>query len=71
MGVQQPPVRSAQKVKGTVLWVFESINTLRGTVIQHAACLTRPQSKLTLTLPDIPALRSAIECFMPSLQESL
>jgi hypothetical protein len=32
-------------MKRTVLWVFESLATLRRKVIQRAARLTRPQGK--------------------------
>lgn len=56
----QPEPRPAT-MKRTVLWVFESLATLRRNVIQRAARLTRPQGKWTLTLPEIPALRAAIE----------
>jgi hypothetical protein len=56
----QPEPRPAT-MKRTVLWVFESLASLRRNVIQRAARLTRPQGKWTLTLPEIPALRSAIE----------
>ena len=48
-------------MKRTVLWVFESLATLRRNVIQRAARLTRPQGKWTLTLPEIRALRAAIK----------
>lgn len=50
-------------MKRTAQWMFESLGTLRRNVIQRAARLTRPQGKLTLILPNIPALRSAIERF--------
>jgi len=54
------PPRSAT-MKRTALWVFESLGSLRRNVIQRAARLTRPQGRWTLTLPEIPALRYAIE----------
>ena len=44
----------------TAGWMFENLSTLRRNVIQRAARLTRPQGKLTLTLPNIPALTTAI-----------
>jgi len=47
-------------MKRTALWVFESLATLRRNVVQRAGRITRPQGKLTITLPDIPALRSEI-----------
>jgi len=55
----QPEPRTAT-MKRTVLWVFESLHTLRRNLIQRAARLTRPQGKWRLTLPDIPSLREAI-----------
>ena len=55
----QPEPRKAT-MKRTVLWVFESLHTLRRNIIQRAARLTRPQGKWTLTLPDIPSLRDSI-----------
>lgn len=60
----EPESRPAT-MKSTARWVFESLHTLRRTIIQRAARLTRPQGKWTLTLPDIPALRSAILRFNP------
>jgi len=46
--------------KRTVRWIFEELDTLRRTVIQRAARLTRPQGRLTITLPDIPILKYAV-----------
>ena len=44
----------------TATWMFENLDTLRRNIIQRAAKITRPQGKLTLTLPEIPALRADI-----------
>ena len=63
MGVAAP-VRRGATMKRTVRWVFETLGTLRRNVIQRAAKLTRPQGKWTLTLPDIPALKTAIAGYM-------
>jgi hypothetical protein len=59
--LQALPLKRTASMKRTALWVFESIETLRRKIVQRAARLTRPQGKWTLTLPDIPVLRSAIE----------
>jgi len=62
------PERKAATMQRTAQWTFESLDTLRRTIIQRAAKLTRPQGKLTLTLPDIAALRRAIERYtIPNL----
>jgi hypothetical protein len=62
------PERKPATMKRTALWMFESLDTLRRNIVQRAAKLTRPQGKLTLTLPDIPALRNAIQRYtVPSL----
>jgi hypothetical protein len=58
--LQAVPQKRPASMQRTALWVFESIETLRRRIVQRAARLTRPQGKWTLTLPDIPALRSAI-----------
>jgi hypothetical protein len=59
--LQALPQKRPASMKRTALWVFESIEMLRRKIVQRAARLTRPQGKWTLTLPEIPALRSAIE----------
>ena len=48
----------------TVKWVFEELSTLRRNIIQRAGRLTRPQGKLTLTLPTNPSLKEDILRFM-------
>lgn len=52
--------------KRTVRWIFEGLDTLRRNIIQRAGRLTRPQGKWTLTLPNIPALQSAILRLIPA-----
>lgn len=59
---QLPPPR-ALGVKRTARWVFAELATLRRTVLHQVGRLTRPQGKWKLTLPDIPALKSALEGF--------
>lgn len=53
-----PPSRGLSASR-TVLWVFQGLDTIRRTVIQRAARLTRPQGRLTITLPDIAAFKNA------------
>jgi Transposase DDE domain group 1 len=60
-----PPARGVS-AKRTVLWVFEELATLRRTILQRAGRLTRPQGRLTLTLPNIPALQAAILRLLPA-----
>jgi len=60
-----PPARSTV-IKRTAAWVFEELNTLRRTIIQRAGRLTRPQGRITLTLPKIPVLQNAILRFLPT-----
>lgn len=60
-----PPLRSTT-MKRTAAWIFEELDTLRRTIIQRAGRLTRPQGRLTLTLPRIPALQDAILRFLPA-----
>jgi hypothetical protein len=60
-----PPLRSTA-IKRTAAWIFEELDTLRRTIIQRAGRLTRPQGRLTLTLPKIPALQDAILRFLPA-----
>ncbi|WP_009962901.1 hypothetical protein [Verrucomicrobium spinosum] len=59
----QPPPQRELGVKRTARWVFAELGTLRRTVLHQVGRLTRPQGKWTLTLPDIPALRAALEGF--------
>lgn len=47
------------------LWVFEELNTIRNGILRTAGRLTRPQGKLTLTLPKSKALQKAIARFLP------
>jgi hypothetical protein len=54
------PERRQSSRQRTASWVFESLDTIRRKIVQRAARLTRPQGTWTITLPDIPALRSAI-----------
>jgi hypothetical protein len=61
--LQAEPQKRPATMHRTALWVFESLDTLRRNIVQRAARLTRPQGKWTVTLPDIPALRSGIERF--------
>lgn len=56
----QPKAKSST-MQRTAQWIFESLGTLRHNIIQRAGRLTKPQGKLTLTLPEIPALRAAIQ----------
>ena len=42
----------------TVVWVFQGLETIRRTVIQRGTRLTRPQGKLTITLPDIAVFKT-------------
>ena len=55
----EAPTRHAT-MKRTAKWVFESLGTLRRNIIQRAGRISRPQGKLTITLPDIPGLRAEI-----------
>jgi hypothetical protein len=57
------PVRGTTQ-KRTVRWIFEELDTLRRTIIQRAGKLTRPQGRLTLTLPNIPALQNTILAYL-------
>lgn len=59
---QQAPPRKLG-VKRTARWIFTELGTLRRTVLHQAGRLTRPQGRWTLTLPDIPTLKSALEGF--------
>lgn len=63
--LQATPVPRRATMKRTAAWVFEELATLRRTIIQRAGRLTRPQGRLTLTLPLIPALQNAISRFLP------
>ena len=51
---------SPAAMKRTAKWVFKSLGTLRRNIIQPVGRISRPQGKLTITLPDIPGLRSGI-----------
>ncbi len=64
MHAVQPDRATTQK--RTTRWVFEELGTLRRTIIQRAGRLTRPQGRWTLTLPDIPALQTAISRLLPA-----
>lgn len=59
---QQPPPRNLG-IKRTARWIFAELGTLRRTVLHQAGRLSRPQGRWTLTLPDIPALKSALVGF--------
>jgi hypothetical protein len=59
------PVRGTTEQR-TARWIFAELDTLRRTILQRAGRLTRPQGKLTLTLPDIPSLQEAIRRFLPA-----
>lgn len=61
------PEQRPSTMQRTALWVFESLDTLRRKIVQRAARLTRPQGMWTITLPDIPALRSAFERYAASV----
>ncbi len=56
----------ATTAKRTVRWVFEELGTLRRNLIQRAGRFTRPQGKWTLTLPDIPAFKTALLRLIPA-----
>jgi hypothetical protein len=60
-----PPLRSTT-MKRTAAWIFEELDTLRRTIIQRAGRLTRPQGRITLTLPKIQAFQNAILSFIPA-----
>lgn len=47
------------------LWLMESLSTLRKNVIQKAGRLTRPNGKLTLTVPADKTIRRIFEKFIP------
>jgi hypothetical protein len=64
--MEAQPQDRGQTAKRTVLWIFEELATLRRTIIQRAGRLTRPQGRLTLSLPNIPALQAAISRFLPA-----
>jgi hypothetical protein len=64
--MQAAPPQRATTQKRTVRWIFEELGTLRRTIIQRAARLTRPQGRWTLTLPNIPALQTAILRLLPA-----
>jgi len=53
-----PPSRGLTAGR-TVQWVFQGLATIRRTVLQRAGRLTRPQGKLTITLPDIAAFKAS------------
>lgn len=59
------PVRGTTEQR-TARWLFAELDTLRRTFIQRAGRLTRPQGKLTLTLPNIPSLQEAVLRFLPA-----
>jgi hypothetical protein len=44
-----PPCRRTT-AKRAALWIFQKLDTLRGTLIRRAGRLTRPGGKLTLTI---------------------
>jgi len=54
-----PPSRGLTAGR-TVQWVFQGLATIRRTVLQRAGRLTRPQGKLTITLPDIAAFKTSL-----------
>lgn len=54
-----PPSRGLTTGR-TVQWVFQGLATIRRTVVQRAGRLTRPQGKLTITLPDIAAFKASL-----------
>lgn len=55
------PASRTLGAKRTARWIFKGLGTIRRTVIHHAGRLTRPQGRWTLTLPEIPAIKTAFE----------
>jgi hypothetical protein len=62
----QPPQRDNEDDKRACLWFIESLSSLRKKVIRTAGCLTRPNGKLTLTIPADNLLRRVFQKFLPS-----
>lgn len=52
------------------LWVFAKLNTLRGTMIQRAGRLTRPQGKLTLTISANRAVKNQLLQYLAASQHA-
>lgn len=61
----RPPERKTTSQR-KALWVFEEMKTIRQKILRTAGRLTRPQGKLTLTLPKNKALEQAIGKFLPA-----
>jgi hypothetical protein len=68
-------MRAEPKTRGTTekrnpVWHFEQLATLRHHILQRAGRFTRPKGKLTLTITDNSALRSALLHFLDALKEA-
>lgn len=50
--------------KRSALWVFETVETIRNTLIRCAGRLTRPNNRLTLTLNTNPTIKSRLLQFL-------
>jgi hypothetical protein len=53
--------------KRTALWRFKQLSTIRGTIIQRAGRLTRPQGKLKLTMSANEATKKEIMHFLNAI----
>jgi hypothetical protein len=53
--------------KRTALWKFKQLSTIRGTIIQRAGRLTRPQGKLKLTMSANEATKKEITHFLNAI----
>jgi hypothetical protein len=58
-----PPCRKTTE-KRSALWTFETLHTLRNTLIRRAGRLTRPRNRLTLTLNINPTVKSRLLQFL-------
>ena len=52
--------RRGTTAKRAALWVFEQLDSMRGTLIRRAGRFTRPQGKLTLTISAGPTIKDRI-----------
>ena len=50
------------------LWTFAKLDTLRGTLIQRAGRLTRPQGRLTLTISGNRAVKNQLLQYLAAAQ---
>ena len=65
MALPQSRHTTAQRA---ALWVFEKLDTLRGTLIRRAGRLTRPQGRLTLTISGNQVVKHQLLQYLAAVQ---